>query len=255
MQNKQSFRESLKILNKFQESIKNISDNEIPENIEIDIALEKLSSIYNSMILWQNRIPSSKMSDIEKDDYVCRSEIKDIIADTVKAIEDERRKESSPDDEGKTESILEEEEVTKEDNFEVIKKPVKVPEPEEEVQLEKEIIESKPIPTPIQEKEKPKKETLRKTQVEVPEKKNIQNSNSGKIIGEQLGVDKKSLYDLISGNKGDKDIVSQFRKKPISNIHKAISLNDKIWFTKELFNGNSEQYKQAIDNLDKCTGL
>ena len=75
-------------------------------------------------------------------------------------------------------------------------------------------------------------------------------------ISDKLGNNSKAtLYDMIREIKNDTDLVTYLANKPVENISKAISLNEKIMFIKELFEGNSEKYSKAIDDLNNAGNL
>ncbi len=63
---------------------------------------------------------------------------------------------------------------------------------------------------------------------------------------------KKSLNDRLSEIKRNTDLASLLEKRPIKDMKSAISINDRIWFIKELFAGNVEKYKTTIDLIDQC---
>jgi len=50
-------------------------------------------------------------------------------------------------------------------------------------------------------------------------------------------------------------LTTQLKYPPIDNIKKNINLNDKIWFTKELFDGNLEMYNSTLLILDNFKNL
>ncbi len=87
----------------------------------------------------------------------------------------------------------------------------------------------------------------------------VKNSQSEKalkkVLGEELGSKKKSLHDFLAENNTDKALGSQFKQMPISDIHKAIPLNDRIWFIKHLFNENPDSYQKTIDALNRSESL
>ncbi|MDY0201870.1 MAG: hypothetical protein RBR40_12880 [Tenuifilaceae bacterium] len=60
---------------------------------------------------------------------------------------------------------------------------------------------------------------------------------------------KKKFRNEMLGN-GKKDIASVLKSKPISDLTKAIGINDKFLFTKELFGGNAEVYAKTIKKLN-----
>jgi len=77
-----------------------------------------------------------------------------------------------------------------------------------------------------------------------------------KTISEQLSKGSKlTIYDIIKEIKNDTDLVTFLANKPITDISKAISLNDKIMFLNELFNGNNEKFANAIKQLNNANNL
>ncbi|MBK9291682.1 MAG: hypothetical protein IPM52_08670 [Bacteroidetes bacterium] len=48
----------------------------------------------------------------------------------------------------------------------------------------------------------------------------------------------------------DNTLAARLGKSPISDLRKAIGINDKFLFINELFEGNIQQYNHAIDELD-----
>ncbi|MDA3910655.1 MAG: hypothetical protein PF448_04770 [Bacteroidales bacterium] len=67
-------------------------------------------------------------------------------------------------------------------------------------------------------------------------------------LGETLGKDKRSMNDSIG--KKDNPLANKFQAKPIADIRAAINLGDRFLFIKELFNGNSDEFNQIIDELN-----
>ncbi len=79
--------------------------------------------------------------------------------------------------------------------------------------------------------------------------------SSGKVLGEELGTHKKSLHDLLSENTSNKALATQFKQLPVTDIHKAIPLNDRIWFIRDLFDQQPELYQQTIEDLNRSESL
>ena len=50
-------------------------------------------------------------------------------------------------------------------------------------------------------------------------------------------------------------LATQLKYDPIKDIKKSISLNEKIWFIKELFHGNIEIYNETLDRLNNYSDL
>jgi hypothetical protein len=65
---------------------------------------------------------------------------------------------------------------------------------------------------------------------------------------------KKKFRNEMLGN-GKKDVASLLQNKPIGDLTKAIGINDKFLFTKELFNGNAELYARSIRQLNEYTDI
>jgi hypothetical protein len=65
---------------------------------------------------------------------------------------------------------------------------------------------------------------------------------------------KKKFRNETLGN-GKKDVASVLQNKPIGDLTKAIGINDKFLFTKELFNGNAELYARSIRQLNEFTDI
>ncbi len=78
----------------------------------------------------------------------------------------------------------------------------------------------------------------------------IENGSSRKTLADQYIDSTFSLNEMVghSGVSGDR--ASVLSRKPIGDIHKAIKLNDKVGFIRELFNGDSQKYTQTIDKLN-----
>jgi hypothetical protein len=71
-------------------------------------------------------------------------------------------------------------------------------------------------------------------------------------VSDRLKNGKKSLIDVLSENRHEKDISTKFSANPITDIRSAISLNDKIYFKKELFDDDADKMNAAIDFLNSA---
>ncbi|HNX66255.1 MAG TPA: hypothetical protein PKH02_05195 [Bacteroidales bacterium] len=63
------------------------------------------------------------------------------------------------------------------------------------------------------------------------------------VLGEQLSA------------KPDNDLLKTLSAKPVEDITTAIGINDRFFFTRELFGGKQEEYYRAISRLNKAPGL
>lgn len=59
-----------------------------------------------------------------------------------------------------------------------------------------------------------------------------------------------SLHNILENKQKVKDLASKYIDKPISNIKAAININDKIWFIKELFNGDTDLYNKSLKEIN-----
>ncbi len=125
---------------------------------------------------------------------------------------------------------------------EIIMEPARTPEPVEAaapvVEKPAAIVE---VPQPVVVEEKPVSRT--------------EKTKTTKVLGEELGSNKKSLFELLAETKGESDIASQFKSSKLEDINQGISLNDRIWFIRELFKDNGEAYHQTIQTLNQAGTL
>lgn len=72
-------------------------------------------------------------------------------------------------------------------------------------------------------------------------------------LGEKYQGKKKFRNEVLG--TGKKDVASVLQNKPIYDLTKAIGINDKFLFTKELFSGNAELYSKTIKKLNEFTDI
>lgn len=86
-------------------------------------------------------------------------------------------------------------------------------------------------------------------------KQNTLNINSNvTTIADKFKNDNKTLNDSIE-NRDDKSIVSKLQKAPINDLIKAIGINERFLFTKELFKNDAEKYGQELKKLNEMNNL
>lgn len=74
--------------------------------------------------------------------------------------------------------------------------------------------------------------------------------NNVQNIAEKYKTDQKTINDSLHNSINSIGIKMQHQ--PIGDIKKAIGLNEKFLFIKELFNNNEQGYYEAIDELNHC---
>ena len=274
-----------KIFNQLSYKIKGLTEQE-DALIDIDLALEKNRVLYDLL----SELKLEKLS--QKDDPTPQKTIQrspkiqvieeqisnDIDDEALKLIEEkehldflttENEKINSTEENPiaeKAASIVTEPEVEFIDEpIEEEKEEVIVIVKEEPVELKVEKVVEKPIAKPEPVKTKKKKATKKKAEpkVEVPVQAKVQKevpvSNHNMIetndtVADQFEV-KTSLNDILSEINSNDDFATQLRMRPIPDLRNAISLNDKIWFTRELFDGNNDKFKSSLESINNSNTM
>ncbi|MBN1990929.1 MAG: hypothetical protein JW783_16115 [Bacteroidales bacterium] len=74
-------------------------------------------------------------------------------------------------------------------------------------------------------------------------------------VGEKYQGTRKFRNEVLYGANGKQDVASKLQNKPITDLAKSIGINDKFFFTKELFGGDSELYGKTIKTLNGFTDI
>ena len=69
------------------------------------------------------------------------------------------------------------------------------------------------------------------------------------------GTSQRSLNDLFTEKDGDHSLGAQFQNAKVHDLTKAISINDKFTYIKELFNNKGEEFSAAITSLNQCRNM
>ena len=91
-------------------------------------------------------------------------------------------------------------------------------------------------------------------EVEKTVKESLPN-HSGEIIADRFQNNSPSVNDMLSSSNLNKDLASHFKDRPIQNLKRAIKLNDRIWYIKELFNEDTQLFEQTVDQIDQSSTL
>ncbi len=62
----------------------------------------------------------------------------------------------------------------------------------------------------------------------------------------------RSLNDLLQEQRDEKSVLSKIQQTKIDDLAKAISINDKFLFIKELFRNQAEEFSKTIHTLNRC---
>jgi hypothetical protein len=117
--------------------------------------------------------------------------------------------------------------------------PVSTDQPVEEKKSE--ILPVEITPSPVKEKEdakdKPKKQA------------------ESSIIADKFSHMSNRFNEQLDSRKSEEDVSEILKTKPITNLSKAIGINDKFLFIREIFNGNEKAYSQVIIKLEEINSL
>ena len=121
-----------------------------------------------------------------------------------------------------------------------------VPEPEQKVAETGTSEPQEPeIATMLEKEPESKEETVRKF-VQILEQ-------DPQAQPESLKPQQRSLNDLFNEQK--QDLGDKFQQTKITDLTKAMSINDKFLFIRELFKNKSEEFSRAIQTLNKCENI
>lgn len=95
-------------------------------------------------------------------------------------------------------------------------------------------------------REKEPKDTENKTEDDGPQK-----SSNGGIVADRFQNTQTYRHDDLSKKQTKQDLSSRMQKKPIYDLTKAIGINDKFSFIRELFDGDKEQFHESIQIINE----
>ncbi len=118
----------------------------------------------------------------------------------------------------------------------------------EEIDAVTEAVESieEPIEEKIEEVKQEKEEIGEEFEEVQTEKK------EATTIGDSFASE-KSLNDIISEAK--QSVQNTISSRPISSLQSAVGINDRFLFIRELFEGDGDQYADAVKNLDQMNSI
>lgn len=68
-------------------------------------------------------------------------------------------------------------------------------------------------------------------------------------------TNQRSLNDLFNSQKEDHSLGAQFQRAKVGDLTKAISINEKFTYIKELFNNKGEEFSASIQKLNQCNTM
>ncbi len=270
---------SQQILNQINLLMEEYSKN--PSLITIDILQEKTRSFYEA--LYQIKHNSESGIEVHLEDVKTRVQEEPKNVHQATKVEEE----VSPKIVATQKEEPKNEEIEKPVKKEVETKPIQEERPKEAVEPEKPVVEKKEVVAPkkepkteqaqkqaepekSQESEVPESKTVSpeiepKQTIETPKKKQVKEPQSTKDTNLNLGENKEtiadtftpkeSMNDLLSRIAKNTDLATQLQNRPVKDLKNAISLNDKIWFIRELFSGDADTYNAIIEKINNADSL
>lgn len=101
----------------------------------------------------------------------------------------------------------------------------------------------------------PNKEVAAQPKLEQALKPEHADHAQGEILAEKFQGKHKFRNELIAEHTAKVDMSTKLQNKPILDLTKAIGINDKFLFIKELFNGDSARYSETINHLNTFSDL
>lgn len=241
MGNKNSFKSVLERLLDAEQLLRVGIEKGTLSSIERDILLEKLRASYE-VILFDKQQP-----ELPEQKNVGRSEVSVNVADEIAKQPVEVISKPKP-----QEKVIETTSTTIEPKVVVTKNaeksnpaPIEVEPEEKEISLSFENDDSNTIQTDYKSEEIDFDENI--VTNGTPERQ------STPTLGEMYQGKRKFRNEVLGAGK--RDMASVIQNKPIADLTKAIGINDKFLFTKELFNGNAELYSKSIKQLNSFDNI
>jgi len=237
---KKEMEEILLILNK------NI-ENQSLRNIDKDLILSKLRHMYDDFLQLEtfeniknesfyDAIPSFIDDVLERKDNV-DTKVKKAL-DEEKVLTEHERKDEKPVSEKKSKIVIVKSKSDKEEKEEIELEPEKITEPVKP--------ENANHPEEVNAEDDFSQNIVHKTY----------QHEEVKTIADKFQLDSKPTLNEILGNKQKaRDLASKYTGRPIENLKASISINDKIWFIKELFDGDSDLYNDTLKKVNEMKDL
>jgi hypothetical protein len=99
----------------------------------------------------------------------------------------------------------------------------------------------------------PIKENYLEVQIEIPTE--IQTQVDKELQEEKVQQQALTDFEQLQKRREEHFLSTQLKYEPVADIKAAISLNEKIWFIKELFSGNIDIYNKTLEHFNKLRYL
>lgn len=100
-----------------------------------------------------------------------------------------------------------------------------------------------------------KHEVVKELKPEIAPKHDIGEQTHSEILGDKFHGKQKFRNEIIAEHTPKVDMSTRLQNKPIGDLGKAIGINDKFLFIKELFDGDSARYSETLIHLNSFSDL
>lgn len=90
---------------------------------------------------------------------------------------------------------------------------------------------------------------------EVPKELQTPSKEAEKPLNSEEGKEMKSVNDKFSSQREVETLADKLSKKPITDLGEAIGLNQKFLFMNDLFEGENNLYKEAVNTLNNFSSF
>jgi hypothetical protein len=134
---------------------------------------------------------------------------------------------------------------TKITDIQKIEEPVIIPQP-------KEIIEANP---PVNILTAEEEITVKEQHLDAEPVEELRKKGDSAILADKFSHLSNRINEQLGAGKSSDTFKEPVPSKPIGKLTEAIGINDKFFFTREIFRNNNDSYSQAITKLDNVTSL
>ena len=219
MKDDQSFEKILTSIKELESRALHIKKNKEISKIDMDLLLQRVRELYDQLLMFDQQGFSSKRTSASMDTEPIQSRPEPETNVATELQEPEKNIEKEEED---TLEYIEQ----KDDNTEKKASPQ---------------TETKKSEAP-QPKDSKKAKPIKETQA---------SKSSQEVVADKYQNKKTYRHDNLAQQQSKNDLSSMMQSKPISDLTKAIGVNDKFHFIRELFDGNRDHYHEAIQLLNE----
>ena len=220
MNTSQNMEKILDIIREIESKTHELKNTDKISKIEMDILLERVRFLYDNLISIDHSYPYDFQEDKKQR----------TVIPTPEKPQKKTSEPKEPEESEKTEQQYKDPEIE-----------IKQEEKHEETSSQQEKTKEKE-PNISQE------QTVRETEYKESQKRK---ENGPEIVADKYQNTKTFRHDNLAKNQTKKVVSSKMQDKPIQDLVKAIGINDKFLFIRELFDGDKEKYHEAIQLLNE----